>query len=40
MNTYLIYGNDYSLIKKEIDKITKGIKDIIKYDLSSNKIDR
>ena len=39
MNTYLIYGNDYSLIKKEIDKITKGIKDIIKYDLSSNKID-
>lgn len=39
MNTYLIYGNDYSLIKKEIDKITKEIKDIIKYDLSSNKID-
>ncbi len=39
MNTYLIYGNDYSLIKKEINKITSGIKDIVKYDLSFNKID-
>ena len=39
MNTYLIYGNDYSLIKKEINKITNGIKDIVKYDLSFNKID-
>lgn len=38
-NTYLIYGNDYSLVKKEIDNITNGIDDIVKYDLSLNKID-
>lgn len=33
MNTYLIYGNDYGLIKREIDKITNGITDVVKYDL-------
>lgn len=33
MNTYLIYGNDYGLIKREIDKITNGIIDVVKYDL-------
>lgn len=38
-NTYLIYGNDYSLVKKEIDNITNGIDDIVKYDLSLSKVD-
>lgn len=33
MNTYLIYGNDYGLIKREIDKIANGITDVVKYDL-------
>lgn len=39
MNTYLIYGNDYSLIKREIDNITGGALDVVRYDLSINKID-
>lgn len=39
MNTYLIYGTDYSLIKREIDNITSGITDVVKYDLSVDKID-
>ena len=39
MNTYLIYGNDYSLIKREIDNITSDITDVVKYDLSVQKID-
>ncbi len=39
MNTYLIYGNDYGLIKREIDKITENIRDVVKYDLSAYKID-
>lgn len=39
MNTYLIYGNDYSLIKREIDKITKEINDVTTYDLSLEKVD-
>lgn len=39
MNTYLIYGNDYGLIKREIDKLTNGVSDIVKYDLSIDKID-
>lgn len=39
MNTYLIYGNDYSLIKREIDKITKDINDVTTYDLSLEKVD-
>lgn len=39
MNTYLIYGNDYGLIKREIDKITENIRDVVKYDLSVHKID-
>ena len=38
-NLYLIYGNNYSLIKKEIQKITGGIIDVAKYDLSVDKID-
>lgn len=37
-NVYLIYGLDYSLIKKEIDKIKKDYTDIVKYDLSENNI--
>lgn len=39
MNTYLIYGNDYGLIKREIDKLTNGVSDVVKYDLSTDKID-
>lgn len=39
MNTYLIYGTDYSLIKREIDNIASGITDVVKYDLSVDKID-
>ena len=38
-NVYLIYGNDYGLIKREIDKIKKDVNDVAKYDLSINKID-
>ena len=38
-DTYLIYGPNYSLIKKEIDKIATNYSDIIKYDLSNDKID-
>ena len=38
-DTYLIYGTDYSLIKREIDNIIGLITDVIKYDLSVNKID-
>lgn len=38
-NTYLIYGNNYKLIKKEIDNICDGLTDIAKYDLSEEKID-
>ncbi len=38
-DTYLIYGTDYSLIKREIDNITVGITDVVKYDLSVDKID-
>lgn len=38
MNTYLIYGNDYGLIKREIDKITNGITDVVKYDLSASNV--
>lgn len=39
MNTYLIYGNDYGLIKREIDKLTNEASDVVKYDLSTDKID-
>ena len=39
MNTYLIYGSDYGLIKREIDKLTENISDVVKYDLSVQKID-
>ncbi len=38
-NTYLIYGNDYELIKREIDKLTIGITDVASYDLSIDKVD-
>lgn len=39
MDTYLIYGTDYSLIKREIDNIISGFTDVVKYDLSVDKID-
>ena len=39
MNTYLIYGNDYSLIKREIENIIGGALDVVRYDLSVSKID-
>lgn len=39
MNVYLIYGNDYSLIKREVDKITLNANDVVKYDLSVDKVD-
>ena len=39
MNTYLVYGNDYSLIKRKIDDITGATLDIVRYDLSVCKID-
>lgn len=38
-NVYLIYGNDYGLIKREIGKIKKDVNDVAKYDLSINKVD-
>lgn len=38
-NVYLVYGSDYSLVKREIDKIIDGIEDVAKYDLSVDKID-
>ena len=38
-NLYLIYGNDYSLIKKEIDKIAKGKSDVLRYDLSEVNVE-
>lgn len=38
-DTYLIYGTDYSLIKREVDNIIGGITDVIKYDLSVDKVD-
>ena len=38
-NVYLIYGSDYSLVKKEIDKIIKYKKDVVKYDLNEDTLD-
>ncbi len=38
-NLYLIYGNDYSLIKREINKITSGIDDVITFDLGVQRIN-
>lgn len=38
-NVYLIYGNNYSLIKREIDKIKEDTLDVVKYDLSNTKVD-
>lgn len=37
-NVYLIYGNNYELVKREIDKLTKDYTDIVKYDLLINNI--
>lgn len=39
MNVYLIYGNDYSLIKREVNKIALNANDVVKYDLSVDKVD-
>lgn len=38
-NVYVIYGMDYKLIKREIDNIIDNTVDVIKYDLSQQKID-
>lgn len=38
-NLYLIYGSDYSLIKREIDKIASGIDDVVSFDLGIQKVD-
>ena len=38
-NVYLIYGSNYGLIKKEIDNLSLGASDIVRYDLSETKID-
>lgn len=38
-NVYLIYGTDYSLLKREIDKIIGTIEDVSAYDLSVSPID-
>ena len=38
-NVYLIYGSNYSLIKREIDKIKEDTLDVVKYDLSNTKVD-
>ena len=38
-NFYLIYGIDYSLLKREIDKITSTIEDVSTYDLSVSPVD-
>lgn len=38
-NVYLIYGSDYQRLKKEIDKLTYGNSEVVKYDLSVDKID-
>jgi len=37
-NVYLVYGNNYSLIKKEIDKLKKDIVDVVRYDLSEKNV--
>ena len=40
-NIYLIYGSNYGLIKKEIDKLISDNTncEVVKYDLSIDKID-
>lgn len=38
-NVYLIYGTDYGLIKREVDKIINNSLDVVKYDLLETKID-
>ena len=38
-NVYLIYGSDYQRLKKEVDKLTYGNSEVVKYDLSVDKID-
>lgn len=37
-NIYLIYGSNYSLIKKELDKIIDGKSDVVKYDLNISNV--
>lgn len=37
-DTYLIYGSDYSLIKREIDNIIDNKTDVVRYDLSTSNI--
>lgn len=39
MNTYLVYGTDYELIKREVDELIKDFDDVARYDLSEQKID-
>lgn len=39
MNTYLIYGSDYSLVKREVNNIIGTTLDVTFYDLSERKID-
>lgn len=34
MNTYLIYGNDYSLIKRRIDLLKKDNQELVRYNLT------
>ena len=36
---YLIYGNNYELIKREVESIASSFEDVIKYDLSNIKVD-
>ncbi len=38
-NLYLIYGSNYGLIKREIDKIAHGENDVVSFDLSNEKVD-
>ena len=38
-NVYLIYGSNYGLLKKEIDNLSLGASEIVRYDLSETKID-
>ena len=37
-NVYLVYGENYSLVKREIEKIINNISDVVYYDLNENNI--
>ncbi|MEG2351641.1 MAG: DNA polymerase III subunit delta [Bacilli bacterium] len=39
-NTYLIYGNDYKQIKREVDVIIESKKDVVRYDLSECNVNQ